>query len=62
MISAYLRINRKEEKNLMELSKKLNQERLERNFTVMKESEILHALINEGFKKAKVVEGNIILE
>ena len=62
MISAYLRINRKEEKNLMELSKKLNQERLERNFKVMKESEILHALINEGFKKAKVVEGNIILE
>lgn len=62
MISAYLRINRKEEKNLMELSKKLNQERLERNFTVMKESEILHDLINEGFKKAKVVEGNIILE
>ena len=62
MISAYLRINRKEEKNLMELSKKLNRERLERNFTVMKESEILHALINEGFKKAKVVEGNIILE
>lgn len=62
MISAYLRINRKEEKSLMELSKKLNQERLERNLPVMKESEILHALINEGFKKAKVVKGNIILE
>lgn len=62
MISAYLRINRKEEKSLMELSKKLNQERLERNLPVMKESEILHALINEGFKKAKVIEGNIIIE
>lgn len=62
MISAYLRINRKEEKNLMELSKKLNQERLERNLAVMKDSEILHALINEGFKKAKVVEGKIVLE
>lgn len=62
MISAYLRINRKEEKNLMELSKKLNQERLERNLAVMKDSEILHALINEGFKKAKVIEGKIVLE
>lgn len=62
MISAYLRINRKEEKKLMELSKKLNRERLDRNLEVMKDSEILHALINEGFKKAKVVEGNIVIE
>lgn len=62
MISAYLRINRKEEKNLIELSKKLNRERLDRNLAVMKDSEILHALINEGFKKAKVIEGKIVIE
>lgn len=62
MISAYLRINRKEEKNLMELSKILNTERLNLNLPVMKESEILHSLIQEGFKKAKVVEGVIKLE
>ena len=62
MISAYLRINIKEEKSLIELSKKLNRERLDRNLPVMKDSEILHALINEGFKKAKVIDGNIIIE
>lgn len=62
MISAYLRINRQEEKNLLELSNKLNRERLDRNLPVMKDSEILHALINEGFKKAKVMNGKIIIE
>lgn len=62
MISAYLRINRSEEKNLMELSKIVNMERMDLNLPVMKESEILHALIQEGFKKAKVSKGRIIIE
>lgn len=59
MISAYLRINRKEEKRLNEISGKLNRDRLDRNLPVMKESEILHAIINEAFKKAEVIEGEI---
>ena len=49
-------------KNLMELSKIVNMERIDMNLPVMKESEILHALIQEGFKKAKVSKGKIIIE
>lgn len=62
MISAYLRINRNEEKALMEISKELNKQRLDRNLSVRKESEILHELINEAFKKARVVDGKIIID
>lgn len=62
MISAYLRINRNEEKALMDLSKELNKQRLDRNLTVRKESEILHELINEAFKKARVEDGKIIID
>ena len=62
MISAYLRINRNEEKALMEISKELNKQRLDRNLNVKKESEILHELINEAFKKARVEDGKIIID
>lgn len=62
MISAYLRINREEEKKLMELSKMVNIERLNLNMNVMKESEILHALIKEGFKRAGTENGNIVIK
>lgn len=62
MISAYLRINRNEEKALMEISKELNKQRLDKNLSVKKESEILHELINEAFKKARVADGKIIID
>lgn len=50
MISAYLRINKKEEKSLIDLSQEVNRQRLDLKMGVMKESEILHELINEAFK------------
>lgn len=56
MISAYLRINKKEEKSLLELSSQVNKQRLDMKLGVLKESEILHRLINEAFKKA-IAEG-----
>ena len=62
MISAYLRIKRNEEISLMKISKEVNTQRLEKNMPVLKESEILHLLINEAFKKAKVKEGKIFIE
>ncbi len=62
MISAYLRINKNEEKSLLNISEEINRQRLDLRLGVMKESEILHKLINEAFKKAKVVNGEIIIE
>lgn len=62
MVSAYLRINKEEEKNLTKLSKNVNRERLEKDMHVIKESEVLHQLIDEAFKKAKVKDGNVIIE
>ncbi len=62
MISAYLRIKKNEEISLMKLSKEVNMQRLEKNMPVLKESEILHLLINEAFKKAIAKDGNIIIE
>lgn len=62
MISAYLRINKNEEKSLVNLSEEINRQRLDLKLGVMKESEILHKLINEAFKKAKIVNGEIIIE
>jgi hypothetical protein len=62
MISAYLRINKKEEKALMELSKEVNKQRIDLNIGVMKESEILHELINEAFKKAHAINGKIKID
>ena len=62
MISAYLRINKNEEKALLSLSKEVNRQRLDNNLGVMKESEILHALITEAFKKAHASNGGIKLE
>jgi hypothetical protein len=62
MVSAYLRINKEEEKNLTKLSKNVNRERLDRDMPVIKESEVLHQLIDEAFKKAKVKDGNVIIE
>ena len=62
MISAYLRINKSEEKSLMNISEEINRQRLDLKMGVIKESEILHQLINEAFKKAKVVNGKIVIE
>jgi hypothetical protein len=62
MISAYLRINKAEEKSLMNISEEINRQRLDLKMGVIKESEILHQLINEAFKKAKVVNGKIVIE
>ena len=62
MISAYLRINKAEEKALMNISEEINRQRLDLKMGVIKESEILHQLINEAFKKAKVVNGKIVIE
>lgn len=62
MISAYLRINKAEEKSLMNISEEINRQRLDFKMGVIKESEILHQLINEAFKKAKVVNGKIVIE
>ncbi len=59
MISAYLRINKKEEKSLLELSEQVNKQRLDLKMGVLKESEILHRLINEAFKKAKAEDGDV---
>ncbi|KQK32675.1 hypothetical protein [Acinetobacter baumannii] len=59
MISAYLRINKKEEKSLLELSEQVNKQRLDLKMGVLKESEILHRLINEAFKKAKAENGEV---
>ncbi len=62
MISAYLRINKAEEKSLMNISEEINRQRLDLKMGVIKESEILHQLINEAFKKARVVKGKIVIE
>ena len=62
MISAYLRINKAEEKSLMNISEEINRQRLDLKMGVIKESEILHQLINEAFKKAKVINGKIVIE
>lgn len=62
MISAYLRINKAEEKSLMNISEEINRQRLDLKMGVIKESEILHQLIKEAFKKAKVVNGKIVIE
>ena len=62
MISAYLRINKAEEKSLMNISEEINRQRLDLKMGVIKESEILQQLINEAFKKAKVVNGKIVIE
>lgn len=62
MISAYLRINKAEEKALMNISEEINRQRLDLKMGVIKESEILHQLINEAFKKAKVIKGKIVIE
>jgi hypothetical protein len=62
MISAYLRINKKEEKSLMDLSQEVNRQRLDLKMGVIKESEILHELINEAFKKAHAINGKIKID
>lgn len=62
MISAYLRIKKNEEKALLNLSQEINRQRLDLNMGVIKESEILHELLNEAFKKAHAVKGEIKLD
>ena len=42
---------------MTKLSKNVNRERLDRDMPVIKESEVLHQLIDEAFKKAKVKDG-----
>jgi len=54
MISAYLRINKKEEAKLMAISKEINMQRMEKGQTVIKESEILHMLIDFAFENCEV--------
>jgi hypothetical protein len=46
----------------MNISEEINRQRLDLKMGVIKESEILHQLINEAFKKAKVVNGKIVIE
>lgn len=62
MIAAYLRINKQEEKSLELLSQEINKQRLDLRMGVLKESEILHKLIMEAFKKAKAVDGKIVID
>lgn len=62
MVSSYLRINKKEEEKLKKLSKNVNMQRIELEMTVLKESEVLHKLIDEAFKKAKVEKGHILID
>jgi len=62
MICAYLRIKKDEEKALGNLSNELNKQRLDLNLGVMKESEILHELLQEAFKKARVEKGKIKID
>lgn len=62
MICAYLRIKKDEEKALGQLSNELNKQRIELNIGVMKESEILHELLKEAFKKARVEKGKIKID
>lgn len=46
----------------MDLSQEVNRQRLDLKMGVMKESEILHELINEAFKKAHAEDGKIKLK
>jgi len=62
MISAYLRIKKNEEKALESLSQEVNRQRLDLKMGVMKESEILHELLNEAFKKARAEDGKIKID
>jgi hypothetical protein len=62
MISAYLRIKKNEEKALESLSQEVNRQRLDLKMGVMKESEILHELLNEAFKKARAEGGKIKID
>lgn len=59
MIAAYLRIKKAEEMQIDEISKKLNRERLDHDLPVMKESEILHEIINQALKRVTIKNGKI---
>lgn len=62
MISAYLRINKREEEALLEISKELNIQRLQNGERVVKESEILHQILEQALKKTKVIDRKIVVE
>jgi len=62
MISDYLRLKKEEKKRINELSNEINKQRLNLNLGVLIESEVLHELIQEAFKKAKVENGKIIIK
>lgn len=62
MISAYLRINKREESKLNALSKEINLQRLKHNKNIVKESEILHMLLEFAFKNCEVKGGEIKLK
>lgn len=59
MISDYLRLKKEEKKQISELSDMVNQQRIDLKMGVIIESEVLHQLIDEAFKKA-VAEGGKI--
>lgn len=62
MISAYLRINKTEESELNKLSKEINMQRLQNNKKIVKESEILHMLIDFAFKYSEIKDGEIVIK
>lgn len=62
MISAYLRINKTEESELNKLSKEINMQRLQNNKKIVKESEILHMLIDFAFKNSEIKDGEIVIK
>jgi len=57
MISDYLRLKREERKQISELSDKVNQQRIDLKMGVIIESEVLHQLIDEAFKRAIAEKG-----
>lgn len=59
MISDYVRLKKEEKKRINELSDEVNRQRLDLKMGVIKESEVLHELIDEAFKKVEVIQGKI---
>lgn len=62
MISDYLRLKKEEKKRISELSNEVNKQRIDLKIGVIIESEVLHELIDEAFKKAEVIKGKITIK
>lgn len=62
MIAAYLRIKKNEERFLEEISKELNQQRLDLNKPVLKPSDILHNLIEIAIYNTEVKNGELTIK